>query len=81
MKDTLRHQIDRDLVMNDYQRFMDEYNRMHCACPECGSLNNVQTLVAYMLDLSNKEQYRDRNVCECCNCNWSGIVHDLTTRK
>lgn len=77
----IKHRIDRDLVMNDYQRFMDEYNSMHCACPKCGSLNNSQTLVAYILDLSNKEQYRDLNGCSCSDCNWIGIVHDLTPKK
>lgn len=64
--------------MNDeYTLFMNEYNRLHSHCPECGSTSNVQTLVGYILDLSKKEEYKDRNGCSCCCCGWTGIVHDL----
>jgi hypothetical protein len=65
-------------AMNDeYTLFMNEYNRLHSHCPECGSTSNVQTLLAFILNLSKKEEYVDRNGCTCCGCGWTGIVHDL----
>jgi hypothetical protein len=65
-------------TMNDeYTLFMNEYNRLHSHCPECGSTSNVQTLLAFILNLSKKEEYVDRNGCTCCGCGWTGIVHDL----
>lgn len=62
---------------DEYSTFMRKYDYLHRCCPECGSDSNVQTLVGYVLDLSKKEEYADRNGCTCCSCGWTGIVHEL----
>jgi hypothetical protein len=63
--------------MDEYTAFMLSYDYKHSCCPSCGCNHTIQTLVAYVLDLSKKEEYVDRNGCTCCSCGWTGIVHDL----
>lgn len=60
----------------EYNEFMSEYNKNHSRCPKCGSRSYRVTLVAYILNMKKKEEYRDRNrvTCDCGNvC----TVHDL----
>jgi hypothetical protein len=67
--------------MDEYTAFMLNYNHEHSCCPSCGCNNTIRTLVAYILDLSKKEKYVDRNRASCQNCGWTGIVHELTPPK
>lgn len=60
-----------------YEELMNRYYSSHKRCPKCGSISNTQTLVAYLLDPNNYDSYQDKNRVDCCDCNWTGIVHDL----
>lgn len=67
--------------MDEYCMFMNDYNYKHSCCPICGCNHTSQTLLGYTLDLSKKEEYRDRNGASCQSCGWTGIVHELTPPK
>jgi hypothetical protein len=56
--------------------FMDWYDDEHKYCPKCGSEQYCQTLVGYILDMDNKEAYKDKNMCTCSDCGDNHIVHD-----
>lgn len=48
--------------------FRQHYKKQHAACPVCESLSYMSTLVVYLLDLSDKAAYEDKNKCECSKC-------------
>ena len=57
--------------------FRNEYHEKHKRCPICGGEHYSSTLIAYVLDMNNKESYKDKNHIECLGCGYKGIVHDL----
>lgn len=60
---------------SEYSKFMKEYRTAHRACPKCGNTSHTTTLVAYILDMSRKDAYKDMNKCECI-CGDVHTVHD-----
>jgi len=76
--DNIKDYIEEHIMGRDRETFFKRYNAAHRRCPECGSTHNTQTLVAKVLDLENKDSYRDTNNAICVDCGWNGIVHDLT---
>jgi len=60
----------------EYDVFMKEYKKMHDACPKCNSIIHSTTLVGYILDMSEKEKYKDKNRCVCLECGDTHITHD-----
>lgn len=62
--------------MSDYDVFMKKYRKEHGACPKCGATSHSTTLAGYILDMSNKEAYKDLNACECYECGDRHTAHD-----
>lgn len=58
------------------EEFRKEYNEEHAACPKCGSKRHSTTLVAYIINMSAKELYKDKNRCTCSDCGDVHITHD-----
>ena len=65
----------------EYDAFMTQYNKDHKMCPLCGSEHYSTTLVGYILDMNNKEAYKDENYIECTICDFKGIAHDLISEE
>jgi len=63
--------------LKEYREFMDEYDKNHECCPECGAKEHMTTLIGYVLNDDKKEEYKDLNRCECSNC---GDVHTCHER-
>jgi len=61
----------------EYTDFMSQYNKDHEVCPKCGTKEHTTTLMGYILDMDNKEKYKDLNNCKCSNC---GDVHTCHER-
>lgn len=59
-----------------YQELIHRYNSSHQKCPKCGGTDNCQTLLGYILDPNDYDNYKDGNHVTC-KCGWKGIVHDL----
>lgn len=51
------------------QELRNEYLDAHRCCPQCGSLDHIQTCFGCLGD-------KDHNRSECVRCDWVGIVHD-----
>lgn len=64
----------------EYEEFMREYEYRHEACPKCGSLAHSTTLVGYIVNMSNKEAFKDRNQCTCLECGDRHIFHDRVNK-
>jgi hypothetical protein len=62
----------------EYDEFMKAYHEMHSICPKCGHDKHSVTLMGYPLDMNNKEDYKDLNVCVCAACGDRHTVHELT---
>ena len=56
--------------------FRKEYDKKHALCPKCLSKKHTSTMVGFLLDLQNKENYRDLNRCECLKCGDKHYAHD-----
>lgn len=68
--------------MNDeYEKFMSEYESKHEACPKCGSLAYSTTLMGFVVNMDNKESYKDRNTCTCMDCGDRHIMHDRVNKS
>lgn len=57
--------------------FWKQYHENHKRCPNCGGERYSSTLVAYILNMDDKENYKDKNHIECVACGFKGITHDL----
>lgn len=60
----------------EYEKFMKKYNTEHAACPKCSSVLHSTTLVGYILNLDNPDNYKDENICVCQVCRDRHIAHD-----
>ena len=65
-------------MSKEYNIFMDKYEEEHQCCPKCGSESYATTYMGYILDMNNKESYKDENRCTCSDC---GNVHITHNRK
>lgn len=65
----------------EYSDFRKEYKRMHSLCPECGNRGHSTTLVGYVLNMDDKESYKDKNRCTCTSCGNSHSMHERTEDK
>ena len=61
---------------DEYNKFMEEYRKLHALCPVCGSKNHSTTLVGYVLNMDKKDEYKDKNRCTCSDCKDVHIAHD-----
>lgn len=59
-----------------YKRFMRDYNKLHRACPKCGSTRYTVTLVPFPFDFKDPYSYKDENLCKCINCGDVHIFHN-----
>lgn len=64
-----------------YNQFMIDYHKQHRVCPKCGSRDYRTTLLGFIFDERHPEDYKDKNSCQCNNCGWNGIVHNLVPEK
>ena len=71
------YEIDEKTICDiEYDNFMNEYHKKHSLCPNCKSDYHITRLDGYILNMNNKEDYKDLNKCECLNCNHKHTVHD-----
>jgi transcription elongation factor Elf1 len=56
--------------------FREKYREDHACCPKCGSLSHSTTLVGYVLNWDDRQNYKDLNRCKCGNCGDVHITHD-----
>lgn len=68
-------------VRKEADEFREQYKKDHEACPKCGHTGHSSTLVGYVLDLNNKESYKDGNQCVCSNCGDKHIYHDRISKE
>ncbi len=61
------------------EEFRKQYNLNHRCCPKCGSTTITQTLIGYILDVSNTGAYKDLNKTQCANCGNISTVHELVS--
>lgn len=66
---------------DEYDKFMEQYDEDHKFCPECCSEMYGCTLVGYILDLDNKDDYKNLNRCTCVDCGDCHTVHDRVKLK
>jgi len=57
--------------------FRNQYHNNHKRCPSCGGEDYSSTLVGYVLNMNDKENYKNKNHIECLDCGFKGIIHDL----
>lgn len=75
---TVEYRTEPDL---EYDEFMKEYCRLHAACPKCDSKKHYITLMGYVLNMSDKESYKDKNSCTCLNCSDIHTTHERVEFK
>ena len=46
-------------MRDEYDIFMGKYEEDHQCCPQCGSESYTTTYMGYILDMNNKESYKD----------------------
>lgn len=65
----------------EYTAFMKSYHKKHAVCPKCGSIKHSTTLMGYILNMDNKEAYKDLNKCVCSDCNFCCTEHERISKK
>lgn len=65
----------------EYDDFMKEYSYIHKCCPNCGSESHSTTLIAYVLNMDKKDEYKDLNNCKCFSCGNVHITHDRVNQN
>lgn len=68
-------------MSKEYNIFMDKYEEEHKCCPKCGSESYTTTYMGYILDMDNKESYKDENRCTCKDCGDVHITHDRKPKQ
>ena len=68
-------------MRDEYDIFMGKYEEDHQCCPKCGSELYITALAGYILDMNNKETYKDNNRCTCTDCGDIHIRHDRKPSK
>ncbi len=63
-------------IDSEYDTFMNEYQSKHQCCPKCGARFCQTTLEGYILDMNNKESYKDLDKCKCMSCHNIHTMHD-----
>lgn len=66
---------------NEYDDFMIDYYNNHKYCPKCGSEEHSSTLAGFILNMDNKEAYKDLNRCTCGNCQDRHTTHDRVSQN
>jgi len=59
-----------------YNDFMNKYHKAHEICPVCGSNAYSSTLMGYIFDRSNPDDYKDLNICTCVVCDDRKRMHE-----
>jgi transcription elongation factor Elf1 len=60
----------------DYDDFITSYEIKHKYCPICGEESHTETLEGFIVDYTNLDKYKDKNICVCLNCGNKHTVHD-----
>lgn len=48
--------------------FMKEYNDKHAACPKCGDVSYITTLMGFPFNPDDPDSYENLNKCFCGEC-------------
>lgn len=67
--------------LKEYDEFMDDYDKKHQVCPICGSDDYISTLMGYVLDSDNPQDYKDLNQCTCQSCGDIHTYHDMISEE
>lgn len=65
----------------EYDEFMELYKLEHKCCPKCGSEKHMTTLMAFALNMDDKESYKNLNRCTCMDCNDVHSAHDRVKKQ
>lgn len=68
------------MTVYEYDQFMSKYNSERKYCPKCKGKDYCTTLVCYVLDMNRKEEYKDKNKCECSSCGDTHYFHDRVAK-
>lgn len=60
---------------DERDEFFKEYKKEHAACPTCGGTSGAITLAGYILNLDEKENYKDLNNFTCSSCGDTCSIH------
>jgi len=67
--------------LTDYNKFMDEYRKLHKLCPKCGVMGHSTTLMGYPLIEGKRDEYKDLNNCVCSNCGNHHTTHERISEE
>ncbi len=70
-----------DVERKKYKDFMEEYNRLHAACPKCGATAHSSTYAGYIVNMADTESYKDENSCMCSECGDRHITHERRVKS
>ena len=59
-----------------YETFMKEYRIKHEVCPKCGTTPHMTTLMGFIFNSSNPDNYKNLNRCTCTNCGDTHTYHE-----
>ena len=62
--------------LQQYNEFMKWYKSQHKYCPICFSEQHSTTLMGFILNWEDKENYKDLNSCVCVTCGSKHTVHE-----
>ena len=71
----------KQMTETSYQTAIRHYQENHACCPQCGSDNVTQTLLAFTFDVNNPQEYKDLNESRCNGCGHLHRVHDQVPMK
>lgn len=60
----------------DYDSFMNQYRKDHALCPKCRHSAHMSTLVGYVYNAEDKENYKNLNTCTCSHCGDRHTTHE-----
>ena len=53
-----------------------QYYENHKACPKCGGLSYISTMMGFIFDSENPDSFKDENDCVCNKCGDRHTCHE-----
>lgn len=63
------------------EKYMKQYHKQHEVCPRCGFIEYETTLMGYILDMNDKENYKDLNNCKCLECGYIHVTYERISKE
>ena len=65
----------------EYEEFMAKYKEDHKCCPNCGDVHYNTTLMGYVFNRDNPDEYKDLNRCVCSKCGFKHTRHERISKN